>query len=55
MRERSCDIAVIGAGTAGLAAFHAARDGGADAVLIEAGPGGTTCAQEARPEARAAE
>lgn len=45
MRERYCDIAVIGAGTAGLAAFHAARDGGADAVLIEAGPGGTTCAR----------
>lgn len=45
MRERSCDIAVIGAGTAGLAAFHAARDAGADAVLIEAGPGGTTCAR----------
>ncbi|MGU3359413.1 dihydrolipoyl dehydrogenase [Methylobacterium sp. M6A4_1b] len=45
MRERSSDIAVIGAGTAGLAAFRAARDGGADAVLIEAGPGGTTCAR----------
>ena len=45
MRERSCDIAVIGAGTAGLDAVHAARDGGADAVLIEAGPGGTTCAR----------
>lgn len=48
MRERSCDIAVIGAGTAGLAAFHAARAaraGGADVVLIEAGPGGTTCAR----------
>lgn len=45
MRERVCDIAVIGAGTAGLAAFHAARDAGTDAVLIEAGPGGTTCAR----------
>lgn len=45
MRERSCDVAVIGAGTAGLAAFHAARKAGAEAVLIEAGPGGTTCAR----------
>jgi len=45
MHERSCDIAVIGAGTAGLAAFRAAREAGADAVLIEAGPGGTTCAR----------
>lgn len=45
MREQSCDVAVIGAGTAGLAAFHAAREAGADAVLIEAGPGGTTCAR----------
>ncbi|KQP76474.1 pyridine nucleotide-disulfide oxidoreductase [Methylobacterium sp. Leaf111] len=45
MRERSCDIAVIGAGTAGLAALRAARDRDADAVLIEAGPGGTTCAR----------
>ncbi|MCJ2037241.1 dihydrolipoyl dehydrogenase [Methylobacterium sp. J-068] len=45
MRERTCDVAVIGAGTAGLAAFRAAREGGADTVLIEAGPGGTTCAR----------
>lgn len=45
MRERECDVAVIGAGSAGLAAYRAARDAGARAVLIERGPGGTTCAR----------
>lgn len=45
MRERECDVAVIGAGTAGLAAYRAARDKGARAILIERGPGGTTCAR----------
>ncbi|MBK3405777.1 dihydrolipoyl dehydrogenase [Methylorubrum populi] len=45
MRERSCDVAVIGAGTAGIAAHRAALDAGVRAVLIEQGPGGTTCAR----------
>lgn len=45
MRERVCDVAVIGAGTAGLAAYRAAKEAGADCVLIERGPGGTTCAR----------
>ena len=45
MNERSCDVAVIGAGTAGLAAYRAATEAGASAVLIERGPGGTTCAR----------
>ncbi|WP_342166040.1 dihydrolipoyl dehydrogenase [Methylobacterium sp. SD21] len=45
MRERECDVAVIGAGTAGLAAYRAARAKGARAILIERGPGGTTCAR----------
>lgn len=45
MRERECDVAVIGAGTAGLAAYRAARAKGARALLIERGPGGTTCAR----------
>lgn len=45
MRELTCDVAIIGAGTAGLAAYRAARDAGAHAVLIERGPGGTTCAR----------
>jgi dihydrolipoamide dehydrogenase len=39
------DIAVIGAGTAGLAAFHAIRDAGAQTLLIDHGPLGTTCAR----------
>ena len=40
---RSCDVAVIGAGTAGLKAYKAAVARGADAVIIERGPGGSTC------------
>jgi dihydrolipoamide dehydrogenase len=40
----SCDVAIIGAGTAGLSAYDAAREAGADPILIEAGQGGTTCA-----------
>jgi dihydrolipoamide dehydrogenase len=39
------DVAVIGAGTAGLAAYRAAKAAGASAVLIEGGPYGTTCAR----------
>ena len=39
------DVAVIGAGTAGLAAYRAARTAGASAVIVEAGPYGTTCAR----------
>ncbi len=45
MRESTCDVAVIGAGTAGLAAYRAATEAGARTVLIERGPGGTTCAR----------
>ncbi|WP_288582854.1 dihydrolipoyl dehydrogenase [uncultured Methylobacterium sp.] len=45
MRELTCDVAVIGAGTAGLAAYDAAAKAGARAVVIERGPGGTTCAR----------
>src|SRR3954463_9016009 len=41
----NADIAVIGAGTAGLAAYRAARSHGKRAVLIESGPYGTTCAR----------
>jgi dihydrolipoamide dehydrogenase len=36
---------VIGAGTAGLAAYRAAKAAGKGALLIEAGPYGTTCAR----------
>ncbi len=39
------DVAVIGAGTAGLAAYRAARAAGKRAVIIEGGPYGTTCAR----------
>ncbi|GJD60238.1 dihydrolipoyl dehydrogenase [Methylobacterium frigidaeris] len=45
MRELACDVAIIGAGTAGIAAHAAAAKAGARAVLIERGPGGTTCAR----------
>ncbi|WP_298956231.1 dihydrolipoyl dehydrogenase [uncultured Methylobacterium sp.] len=45
MQDISCDVAVIGAGTAGLAARAAASRAGASTVLIERGPGGTTCAR----------
>jgi len=39
------DVAIIGAGTAGLAAYRAAKAAGARAVIIEGGPYGTTCAR----------
>lgn len=39
------DVAVIGAGTAGVTAFHAVRRGGRSALLIDHGPLGTTCAR----------
>jgi len=46
LKPVSCDVAVIGAGTAGLAAYRAARAEGARTVLIEAGSGGTTCIRD---------
>lgn len=45
MKEMIVDVAVIGAGTAGLAAYRAAIAGGKSAVIIEGGPYGTTCAR----------
>ena len=42
---RSCDIAIIGAGTAGLAALSAIRKQTEDFLLINDGPYGTTCAR----------
>ena len=39
------EVAVIGAGTAGLAAYRAARAAGARTVIIEGGAYGTTCAR----------
>ncbi|CAB3830255.1 Dihydrolipoyl dehydrogenase [Achromobacter anxifer] len=45
MKTLHTDIAVIGAGTAGLAAYRAAKAAGLRALLIEGGPYGTTCAR----------
>ena len=45
MKELNVDVAVIGAGTAGLAAYRAAAAAGRRAVIIEGGPYGTTCAR----------
>ena len=39
------DVAVIGAGTAGLAAYRAVGAAGKRALIIEGGPYGTTCAR----------
>lgn len=50
MREgrsvREVDVAILGAGTAGLNARRAARAEGASALLLDPGPLGTTCARE---------
>lgn len=45
MQERNVDVAIIGAGTAGLAALATARRSTDNVLLIEAGPFGTTCAR----------
>jgi dihydrolipoamide dehydrogenase len=45
MNALEVDVAVIGAGTAGLAAWRAAAAQGKRALLIEGGPYGTTCAR----------
>jgi dihydrolipoyl dehydrogenase len=43
--QRKVDVAIIGAGTAGLAAYRTAKAAGASALLIEGGTYGTTCAR----------
>ena len=45
MKLHTVDVAVIGAGTAGLTAQRAARKAGATALMIDRGPLGTTCAR----------
>jgi dihydrolipoamide dehydrogenase len=45
MKKINVDVAVIGTGTAGLAAYRAAKAQGARTVVIESGPYGTTCAR----------
>ena len=45
MDTRKFDVAIIGAGTAGMTAFRAAKAHGKRVVLIESGVYGTTCAR----------
>jgi dihydrolipoamide dehydrogenase len=45
MKTVQTDVAIIGAGTAGLAAYRAAIAAGKRAVIIEGGAYGTTCAR----------
>ena len=45
MTQRTVDIAIIGAGSAGMSAYRAARKHTDSIVVIEAGPYGTTCAR----------
>ena len=42
---KSVDVAIIGAGTAGLNARRSALDGGASVAIFDPGPLGTTCAR----------
>lgn len=45
MSTRVCDVAVIGAGSAGMVAWRAAREHAGSVLLIEAGAYGTLCAR----------
>ncbi|MFM0198164.1 dihydrolipoyl dehydrogenase [Paraburkholderia strydomiana] len=45
MKTVQVDVAIIGAGSAGLPAYRAAKAAGASVILIEGGPHGTTCAR----------
>jgi dihydrolipoamide dehydrogenase len=45
MPSRTVDIAILGAGTAGLGARRAAKAQGASVLMIDPGPFGTTCAR----------
>ena len=45
MKTIQVDVAVIGAGTAGIAAYRAAKAAGVSAAIIEGGEYGTTCAR----------
>ncbi|MBW6530007.1 dihydrolipoyl dehydrogenase [Sphingomonas sp. RRHST34] len=43
MGSRDCDVLILGAGTAGLKAYKAAAARGAHTLIVERGPGGSTC------------
>lgn len=45
MKQMQVDVAIIGSGTAGLAAYRGAKAHGKSVIMIEAGPYGTTCAR----------
>jgi len=45
MTKRNVDVAIIGAGSAGLVAFRTAKKWTDNVVLIEGGPYGTMCAR----------
>lgn len=45
MQQLNTDVAIIGAGTAGMAAYKAVKKAGKSALLIESGLYGTTCAR----------
>ncbi|WP_397473173.1 dihydrolipoyl dehydrogenase [Pusillimonas sp.] len=45
MKTLDTDVAIIGAGTAGLTAYRAVKSAGRKVVLIEGGPYGTMCAR----------
>ncbi|MCL7943219.1 dihydrolipoyl dehydrogenase [Marinobacter sp. ATCH36] len=45
MDKRKVDVAIIGAGTAGMGAYRAASKHTQSVVMIEGGPYGTTCAR----------
>ena len=54
MKIRKTDVVVLGAGTAGLAAYHAVRDAKRRAIVVDRGPLGTTCAREGCMPSKAA-
>ncbi|MGO4381385.1 dihydrolipoyl dehydrogenase [Pseudoduganella sp. RAF19] len=45
METIRCDVAIIGAGSAGLTAYRSVHMAGKHPILIEGGPYGTTCAR----------
>lgn len=45
MQTLQVDVAIIGAGTAGLVAYRTAKAAGARTAIIEGGEDGTTCAR----------